>query len=81
MNRQIGKTGNSHGLGPLYEGETSVRPLASEATAPPFVTFGEMFGALLRRKWLLLGLVTGCTAIGLAIAYSQPAVYQAKALI
>ena len=81
MNPQIGRTRDSQGLAPLYGGEASVRPLASEATAPPFVTFGEMFGALLRRKWLLLGLVTGCTAIGLAIAYSQPAVYQAKSLI
>ena len=40
-----------------------------------------MFAALVRRKWLLIGLVCVGAVAGLAVAYSQRPVYQAKALI
>jgi len=66
---------------PAYEGGRCLPPLDSEVVAPPFLTFSELFGALLRRKWRMLGLVAGCTAAALVIAYTQPPVFQAKALI
>jgi succinoglycan biosynthesis transport protein ExoP len=64
-----------------YQGEPSLPPLDAEGAAAPFLTFSEVFGALLRRKWILTGLVAAGAVAGLTIAYSQRPVYQAKALI
>src|SRR5690349_14683902 len=66
---------------PVYDRASYPATVDSDSTAPPFVTFSEAFGALLRRKWLLAALVSAGAVIGLAIAFSQAPVYQAKALI
>ncbi|MGP8246995.1 MAG: GumC family protein [Bryobacteraceae bacterium] len=46
-----------------------------------FLTFGEVFGALWGAKGRVTVLAAAGAAIALAVAFSQPPVYQAKALI
>lgn len=46
-----------------------------------FLTFGEVFGALWGAKGRVVALAAAGVALALVLAYSQPPVYQAKALI
>ena len=55
--------------------------LEADATAAQFITFGEVLRAFWRHKLLVGALVAACVAAGLAIAWTQVPVYQAKALI
>jgi len=51
------------------------------ATADVFLTFGEVFGALWAAKGRVMVLAAAGAAVALAVAFSQPPVFQAKALI
>lgn len=56
-------------------------PEEMEASGAEFITFGDATAALWRKKWLVAGLVAVCGIAGLAVAFTQKPVYQAKALI
>jgi capsular exopolysaccharide synthesis family protein len=56
-------------------------PEAREPSGAEFIAFGDATAAFWRRKWLVAGLATLCAGIGLAVAFAQEPVYQAKALI
>ncbi|MGA2113990.1 MAG: polysaccharide biosynthesis tyrosine autokinase [Bryobacteraceae bacterium] len=53
----------------------------SAAATDVFLTFGEVFGALWAAKGRVTILAAAGAAVALAVAFSQPPVYQAKALI
>ncbi len=65
----------------VERGMAGATPVVNAGSGEQFFTFAEVAGALWRRKWLLAVLVVCGAAVGLAIAYSQAPVYQAKALI
>ena len=56
-------------------------PEELEPPAAEFITFGDATAALWRGKWSVVGLAAVCAGIGLAIAFTQRPIYQAKALI
>jgi len=58
-------------------------PVYVEASEPgaQFITFGQVFLALWRRKLLVLVLVFVCTVAAMAIAWSQAPTYQGKAMV
>jgi succinoglycan biosynthesis transport protein ExoP len=53
----------------------------SASSADVFLTFGDVFGALWAAKGRVAILAAAGAAIALAVAFSQPPVYQAKVLI
>ena len=56
-------------------------PEEIEQAGAEFLTFGDAAMALWRGKLLVAGLVAVCALIGLAAAFTQKPIYQAKALI
>jgi capsular exopolysaccharide synthesis family protein len=62
---------------------TAPAPVYIEPDAPgtQFVTFGHVFQTLWRRKWVVVAVVFACTVAAAAIAWSQAAVYEGKALV
>jgi len=56
----------------------SLRSPIPPAARPTQNQLAHYWSAILDRKWLLLGIVAACTAIGVAIGYLQPPVYRAK---